>query len=110
MAERTAAAVTKVAPVEVELRHSIGCPAADGRLFGDPADPTNPRKALGIEAYAVTGTGRYNRMSGTFDAPPVAGVVRCIECAQETVVEPAAIPAIQQMLAAMKPQEDRVNA
>lgn len=92
-------------PIQVELHHKVGCPAAEGRLSGDPSDPARPRKAIGLEAYAVTGTGRYNRVTGTFDAVPVAGVVRCIECAEETVVDAAEIPAIQQMIAAMTPQE-----
>lgn len=97
--------------INVELHHKVGCPAAEGRLFGDPSDPSNPRKALGVEAHVVTGTGHYNRVTGTFEAVPRAGVVRCIECAEEAVVEPERIPAIQKLIAALTPQqEEPVNA
>lgn len=87
-------------PVNFELRHLTGCPAAEGRLPGDPTNPTNPRKALGIETYVITGTGRYNKVTGEFEAVPKAGIVRCIECAQDVHVDPADVPTIQKMIAA----------
>ncbi len=89
----------------VELHHRSGCPEAEDRRMGDPDDLSNPRKAVGVEAYIVTGTGRYDRVSGTFVAVPLTGVVRCIECATEAIVPPADIPSIQRMLAAETAQE-----
>lgn len=98
------------------LRHRPGCPAAEGRLFGNPQTPTefasNPRKHLGVEAYVVTGTGRYNRVTGEFDSVPRTGVVRCLECAAEELVDPVEIPAVQKAIAAQQPalQEVMTNA
>lgn len=99
-----------------ELRHKAGCPASDGRLFGNPQDKDElelgPRKALGIEAYVVTGTGRYNRVSGEFDGVPRAGVVRCIECAEEALVPPETIPAIRKEIPSFQRKlgEERTDA
>ncbi len=90
----------------IALTHRPGCPAAEGRLFGDPDDPANPRKAIGIEAYVVTGTGRYNRATGEYDAAPRAGVVRCLECAAQIIVPPDHVPAIQEQIAASAAPED----
>src|SRR5688500_2684167 len=83
------------------FRHRPGCPENDFKrlTLPDVDDEQQPRKAIGIEAYVVTGTGRYNRITGEFDRVPKAGVVRCLECAEEIVVDPADIPKIQAGLA-----------
>lgn len=89
--------------VEVPLRHRDGCPAAEGRLYGDPVDPTEPsnvRKALGIEAFVVTGVGKYNKVTGEFEGVPKAGIVRCIECAEQVTVDAKDIPNIRKAIAA----------
>lgn len=96
-------------PVSFELRHLTGCPAAEGRLPGDTSNPTNPRKALGIEAFLVTGTGKYNRVTGEFETVPKAGIVRCIECAQDVHVDPADIPSIQKMIAAAPVANEEIH-
>lgn len=95
-------------PIELpaELQHKTGCPAADGKLFGRPetADEfdASPRKAIGIEAYVVSGLGKYNRVTGEYDAPPRQGVVRCIECAAQAIVDPADVPGIQATIAGIQ--------
>jgi len=98
---RGTTAMTKSTAPPLALQHRPGCPAADGKLPPDPSDTANPRKAIGIEAYVVTGTGRYNRATGEFDAIPRTGVVRCLECAVQALVDPADVPAIQKMIAAV---------
>lgn len=88
--------------IAVELRHREGCPADEGRLFGNPVNPSEPsnvRKAIGIEAYVVTGTGKYNRVTGEFESVPRGGIVRCIECAEQVSVDAADIPRIQKAIA-----------
>lgn len=98
-------------PVAVELQHRPGCPAAAGQPLGDPEDLTDARKgSIRVEAYVVTGTGRYNRVTGDFEAVPRTGVVRCIECANETLVPAEDIKPIQKMLAALAVQEVQTNA
>ncbi len=90
---------TATNPADVELQHRPGCPVAEGRRLGDPDDPSNPRKGtLRIEAYIVTGTGQYNRTTGEYGAPPKKGVVRCLECAAQAIVNPEDVPALQALL------------
>ena len=109
-----------VARPTVELRHRDGCPAADGRLYGNPSaedlalaakgQSTIPRKAIGIEAYVVTGVGRYNRTTGEFESIPRAGVVRCIECAEQAIVTPEQVSIYRNLIAAQGAGEVVTNA
>lgn len=86
-------------PGNIEIPHRLGCPEADGRRAGDPGDPNNYRKTLGVEAYVATGVGRYDRATGEYEQAPRQGVVRCLECAAQTLVPPEDVPAIQRFLA-----------
>ncbi len=90
-------------PLE-RLYHRPNCPASEGRLYGNPRTQqeldNNPRKALGIEAYLVTGMGKYNRMTGEHDGVPRLGVVRCLECAAELTIPSEDVAIAQQQIMA----------
>lgn len=105
MAPRTRTPAAPI-PFPPDLQHKVGCPAAEGKLFGRPETPdefdASPRKAIGIEAYVVTGLGRYDRVTGQYGPVNSAGVVRCIECAAQSVVDAADVPGIQTTIAAMQ--------
>jgi hypothetical protein len=93
-----------VTPADVALAHRLGCPEAEGRRADHPY-----RKAIGIEAYVATGTGKYDRATGEYSAAPQKGVVRCIECAAQTTVPAEDIPAIQRYLITVSAIEEGTN-